>query len=337
MPNKSDMRDIVRTKLDSIIRNVNAKLRGEGLASITPALTRLGRGGRIPHWFEGLAQTQSLPNMDGKTVGSVVEMLLVAALETDTFAKSGQKFNINPARGVDLPDLDLGVKSPSKNYCTSEPFFSAYERILGSEYDAVILLTDYQDAKKRNPLKLQIIQWRYLYKTQIADANLCKNAIANRQWLVDTNVSWAQKIFRFLSFVNQSDWRARKLIPAVLNMTKSDSVHAIVKEAELDFIRQNKNRAKGGKLPIPESDLEAIRRITTITPLHLGVIDAADNWVAENLKEFGRLPNSNEWQRYLVSPLDGEIGMSFALQWRYNFGKVFGVDVADDVDDSSDT
>jgi DNA (cytosine-5)-methyltransferase 1 len=38
----------------------------------------------------------------------------------------------------------------------------------------------------------------------------------------------------------------------------------------------------------------------------------------------GRLPNDNEWQRFLTSPLDGLIGMSFALQWRYDFGKLFG-------------
>ena len=37
-------------------------------------------------------------------------------------------------------------------------------------------------------------------------------------------------------------------------------------------------------------------------------------------------------------PLDGEIGMSFALQWRYNFGRIFnGVEGGEDelVDDDS--
>jgi hypothetical protein len=54
---------------------------------------------------------------------------------------------INPARGVDIPQLQLGIKSPSENYCTSEPFFSAYERLISNEHDAVILLTDYQTQK----------------------------------------------------------------------------------------------------------------------------------------------------------------------------------------------
>ena len=70
-----------------------------------------------------------------------------------------------------------------------------------------------------------------------------------------------------------------------------------------------------------------------ISPLHLGVIDAADNWVVETQKEFGRLPNDNEWQRMLAGPLDGRIGISAALQWRYNFGKVFGVKT-DEVDEA---
>ena len=35
------------------------------------------------------------------------------------------------------------------------------------------------------------------------------------------------------------------------------------------------------------------------------------------------MPNDNEWVRFLKSPLDGKIGMSFALQWRYSFGSFF--------------
>lgn len=84
-------------------------------------------------------------------------MLLVALLETSTFRGMGvPPLGINPARGVDLPDIDLGIKSPSQNYCTSEPFFSAYERLLGSEHDMVVLLTDYQTAKKTPPLRMNL-------------------------------------------------------------------------------------------------------------------------------------------------------------------------------------
>ena len=326
MPDKEQLRAIVRDNLPAIMAKVNASLLGQGIITIEAALKRLGRGGQLPHWFEGLKTTQSLPNLDGKTIGSVVEMILVAVLETDTFASLGiPPLKINPARGVDLPDLDLGVKSPSENYCTSEPFFSAYERLLGSDHDALILLTDYQVAKGNPPLRLQIIRWKYLNKTQIADAGLCRLARTHREWLLGEDQSWAKKVFRFLSFVNQSDWRARKLLPMIANLRNDAGIQECVNAAAADFSKQNANRAKKDRLLIPDSELEAIRRVTMVRPLHLGVIDAADSWIAETLKEVGRLPSENEWQRYLSSPLDGEIGMSFALQWRYNFGKLFGM------------
>jgi hypothetical protein len=53
------------------------------------------------------------------------------------------------------------------------------------------------------------------------------------------------------------------------------------------------------------------------------IINACNDWVVEYHKDFARLPNDNEWQRFLKSPLDGKIGMSFALQWRFNFGNLF--------------
>jgi hypothetical protein len=157
---KEQLRKLVRENLDEVITRVNAALRGQKLQSVRPTLERVGRGSKVPHWFEQLSAKGTLPNLDGKTIGSIVEMLLIGVLETHTFRKLDiPELRINPARGVDLPDLDMGVKSPSENFCTSEPFFSAYERLYGSEYDALVLLTDYQTAKKQPPLRLQIIKW----------------------------------------------------------------------------------------------------------------------------------------------------------------------------------
>jgi len=174
MKSKEELRKLVRDQLGTIIARVNKALRGENLESLRPTLERVGRGSKIPHWFERLSKKGVLPNLDGKSIGSVIEMLLIGVLETHTFKGIGApRLRINPARGVDLPDLDLGVKSPSENYCTSEPFFSAYERLYGSEYDALVVLTDYQTAKDRPPLRLQLIKWGYLTKTQLADINLC--------------------------------------------------------------------------------------------------------------------------------------------------------------------
>jgi hypothetical protein len=333
MPTKEELRQIVRSNLDPLIGKVNAALRGENLANLEAVLKRLGRGGNLPHWYEKLKSDATLPNLDGKTIGSVVEMILVAVLETDTFASLGiPPLKINPARGVDLPDLDMGCKSPSENYCTSEPFFSAYERLLGSEHDALVLLTDYQEAKKKPPLRLQITKWRYLTKTQIADEGLCRLAKKQRDWLLSQNESWAKKVLRFLAFVNQSDWRAKKLVKLIDNLQDDTQIKAIIAEAEADFKTKNAEKLRKDKTLLPDSDIDALRAILKIAPLQLGVIDAADNWVVEVQKELGRVPNDNEWSRLLASPLDGLIGMSFALQWRYNFGRLFGVRVEDEAE-----
>ncbi len=325
MPTKDKLRKIVREKLAVTIAAVNAALRGEHLDLIEPVLRRIGRGNQLPHWYGQLREHQTFPNMDGKTVGSVVEMVLVAVLESFTF--KGIKISplrINPARGIDLPDLDLGVKSPSENYCTSEPFFSAYERLLGSDHDALVLLTDYQTAKRKPPVRLQIIKWRYLNKTQIADTNLCRIARKHRKWLVQENEAWAKKIFRFLAFVNQSDWRGKYLVRMVDTMQDRTVLGSLIQEAAADFLLQNRKRLKRDRLPIPESDLQALQRISTRSPIEMGVVDEADNWVLEIQKDLGRAPNDNEWSRLLASPLNAIIGMSFALQWRYNFGRLFG-------------
>ncbi len=331
---KEQLRALVRDHLTEIAGGINAALRGNGLARLKGVLSRLGRGGVLPYWFDRLARDGTLPNLQGKTIGSVIEMLLVAILETDTFQSlEVPPLAINPARGVDLPDLDLGVKSPSKNYCTSEPFFSAYERLLGSEHDMVVLLTDYQAVKETNSSRLQIIGWRYLTNTQVADVNLCRIARANREWLVADSEARAKKVFRFLAYINQSDWLAKQLLRLIEVLQDENAVRVAIAEAMPDFESKNREFARQGKLAIPERDIESWKRILEIRPVHVGVTEAADNWVIQTQKEAGRAPNENEWQRLLSGPLDGQIGMSFALQWRYNFGRLFNVNAPELIDE----
>jgi hypothetical protein len=313
-----------QNKLDPTIKRLNQVLRGEGITKIEHVLTRIGRGGKLPHWYADLRDKHTLPNLDGKTIGSVIEMLLLGVLETFTFAANKLKLRVNPARGTDLPDLDLGVKSPSTNYCTSEPFFSAYERLIGSKHDAVILLTDYQEKKDRPPLKLQITKWRYLEKTQIADEALCKIGLKNREYLLREKEVWAQKMFRFLAFINQSDWRAKQLLRVTDVLTTPDKIPALVKNAATDFTMQNKVFVTMNRTIIPDTDLETLQQILKTQPVQLGVIDALDTWVHENLQEAGRMPSTDEWKSLKEGPLNGKIGMSFALQWRFNFGRIFG-------------
>ena len=324
MLTKAELRNLLRERLDQTIVELNHALQGVNLERLEPVLLRLGRDQTLPHWYEQLNDQQALPNLDGKTVGSVIEMLFVAVLETATFRDVEiPQLRLNPARGVDLPDLDLSIKAPSQNYATSEPFLSAYERLLGSEYDALILLTDYQKRKLHPPLRLQVIQWHYFLNTELADFALTEIARKHRDWLLTQSEAWTQKIFRFLAYINQSDWRAKHLLRIIDAIQEADRIQRLVLEAEIDFRKKNEQRARKDKDAIPEHEIESLLSIAKVQPITLGIIDAADNWVVENYKDFARLPNENEWNRLLVSPLNGQIGMSFALQWRYNFARIF--------------
>jgi len=330
VPNKEHLRHLVRDNLSNIVDSMNRYLSGSNVSNLKAVLNRIGRGQQLPHWYDGLANSGTFPNLDGKTIGSVLEMILIATLEVGLFQKEKLKFRINPARGVDLPDLDLGIKTPSENFCTSEPFFSAYERIIGSEHDCVALLTDYQDAKKKPPLRVQIIKYRYLTKSQIADFNICALARRFRDGLIKENEARAKKFFRFLAFVNQSDWRAKRIIRMLQVMDKEDAIRNVISESRSHFQKTNQTRVKKQNEPLPEDELKAIEDIRSVSPLHIAILDAADNWVIDTHKDFARMPNDNEWSRLRSGPLDGQIGMSFALQWRYNFGRIFNANGADE-------
>ena len=80
---------------------------------------------------------------------------------------------------------------------------------------------------------------------------------------------------------------------------------------------------KKGIEPISIDEFNKIKIIKNSNTKVSSIINACSDWVIDNHKDFARLPNDNEWQRFLKSPLNGKIGLSFALQWRYNFGTLF--------------
>ena len=132
-------------------------------------------------------------------------------------------------------------------------------------------------------------------------------------------------MIRFLAYVNQSDWRAKRILSLIDNLDDEARIRSLVQKAETEFERTNRDRLRRDKIPIPDSDIAALRGVLEITPLYLGVIDAAESWVVDVRKETARAPSGTEWSSFLTGPLDGQIGMSLALQWRYNFGPLFGV------------
>ena len=103
---KAQRRQLVRENLDGIVERVNKYLKGKNLRAIEPILARLGRNRALPHWYAQLRDKGTLPNLDGKTVGSIVEMLFVADIESEVLTgKTAIQLGINPAKGVDVPDL----------------------------------------------------------------------------------------------------------------------------------------------------------------------------------------------------------------------------------------
>jgi hypothetical protein len=296
---KKERRTAVRVSLDQIANRVNSYLRGEGLDSIEPILGRIGRNRQIPYWYQRLRQDGTLPNLDGKTIGSVVEMLIVADIERNVLTgQLASELNINPAKGVDVPDLDLGIKSPSENWCTSEPFSNAYERLLGTEFDIIAVITDYQTRK---------------------DKGLCACARTIRPRLLEFGDAPARKAFRFLAYAVQSEWICKKLVGLMCSIAAPHELPHVIDKSLADFDKTNRTR----KIRLADEERELLVALSQRAPLDRGIIDVADDWVVEKWKEAARLPNDNEWQRLQASPLDGKLGVSFALQWRYNFGVFF--------------
>ncbi len=137
------------------------------------------------------------------------------------------------------------------------------------------------------------------------------------------HTSELKKAVRFLSYVNQSSWEAKALLHLMKNAPDDDSIDIMLERLCKKFSETNRRKEVEGKEPLPTDTLLRLQAIKDTTPRWLSVINAADNWVIETHKDFARYPSDSEWERFLRSELNGVIGMSFALQWRYNFGALF--------------
>lgn len=321
---QEEYRDLVKFHIEDVKNRLNLALNGKYLDDIEPILVRMHSPHNLPSWFTYLKEHKGLPYGDGKTIGSIVEKLLVCIIEKYIFEPNSPLcLSVNPARGVDVPELNLGIKSPSENMCTSEPYFSAYERLLGNEFDVLVLLTNLQSVKTSRPIPLQIESIKYLYHTEVADKNLCDTARKMRDILADDEGS-LQKVIRFLAYINQSDWEGYRILEIINKvLVEGKNLHSVMLMVKQKFTIDNRRLEREGKPMLDKGILKRLEYIETIKPSHIGIVKAADDWVIKNQKDNGRFPNENEWRRFLHSPLNGKISMSFALQWRYNFGPIF--------------
>lgn len=319
--NKTKALSILKSNVPRLVSLINAALSGQNLEELSPILCRIDSTGSEPHWLTTLSREKRLPNLDGKTVGSVIEKLAVCCIE-HFLLKGKFLLSINPAKGIDVPELHLGIKSPSTNYCTSEPFCSAYDRLLGNESDALVLLTNYQSAKNdKSRFNLEIIDARYLRGSEIADSRLCAVA-RNARNVFAKDTPTLRTVIRFVAYVNQGDWEASALLKALENDLEDDAIAQSI-EKSIRRGRQKNKKQRNPDRQIPEEVFSRFSRILETTPRVEGLIRAIDAWVVSEMADSARYPNENELRRLLAGPLDGKIGMSFALQWRYNFASIF--------------
>lgn len=255
-----------------LARPVNSYLRGESLDLVAEQLRSLEPTRTLPAWFNELRSRKRPLKSDSKTLGTCVEKLLKAEI--------GRAFDLqitgSSASGVDIPELNLNTKATSdRQPQSSEPFKSAYERILGANYD--ILLSVYngeaflEDARR----SLEIVNIAYLTKTEVADANLCVLARLSRELL-------RRQVF--------DEALCRRVVRGIVYLKKGKRLY---------------NQLKGALTTgdIPELD-NVLREMET---------------AADHLDSLIDQPSPSEWDQYLSAKLDGKIGISFALQWRFQF------------------
>lgn len=116
-----------------------------------------------------------------------------------------------------------------------------------------------------------------------------------QETLVREGESTAKRVFQFLAYVNQRDWRARKLLDLLDGIDQpANQFNLTLPRIEKDYATQNKLRLSKGSELIPESDLNALRQVFPITRDSLSLTRQLDDWVTEFLKDASRVPNDNE-------------------------------------------
>lgn len=319
----SQYKTLITSKLDVIQRRLNDALAGKNLRQLEAPMKRMNPGGALPAWFSQLAATRTLPNLDDRNAGGIIKKLLIGVLEKYVL-KDRQKLHLLPTGAVTIPELELGVKTPSENFCTIEPYFSAYERLTGTGYDTLVLQTSYQDAKqtvaKNRGLKVKILNVRYLKGSEIADLQLCAIAESLKRVYADRE-DMLRRAVNFLAYANPMDWESAHFIDLLQrlgagDLDREDAFWRIRKE----FMRKNRQHEKKGRMQIPPEQLEHLECALTSQD---NIVLQAEAWAMRTLNEHWHAPSKAVWARILTQPLEGKIGMTFMLQWQYHFGTLF--------------
>lgn len=319
----SPYKNLITSKLDVIQLHLNEALTGKNLRPLEAPLKRMNPGGALPVWFSQLATAHTLPNLDDRNAGGIIKKLLIGVLEKYVLEEP-LELHLVPTGAVTIPELELGVKTPSENFCTIEPYFSAYERLTGTGYDTLVLQTSYQDAKqsvaKNHGLKERILDVRYLRGSEIADLQLCEIAENLKRVYADRE-DMLRRAINFLAYANPMDWESAHFIDLLQRLGTGDlDLEDAFWRIRKEFMRKNRQHEKKGRMQIPPEQLEHLERALTSPD---NVVLQAEEWVMRTLNEHWHAPSRAVWDRILTQPLEGKIGMTYMLQWQYHFGTLF--------------
>jgi hypothetical protein len=265
----------LRQQLSEIRERVNQYLRGEQHERVREFVRGLEPGNVIPSWLTVLESTGHPERTDGKSLGTYIEKLLKAEIaRTLRVSITGSS-----ALGVDIPELGVNTKATSdRQPQSSEPFSSAYERVLGARFDILVCIYNGEDFWSSRSAHLQIVSAHYLKKTEVADRELCQTAkMLQRLSIVRNDEDLAKRALQVIAYAKKGGGgpkaTAYRALKRTLASEDADQIRTAVEQCEDELFVDVKPEPLAGSV----------------------------------------------WQEFLTSPLDGRIGISFALQWRYQF------------------
>lgn len=260
-------------------------------------------------WNKFLKQLQSLEAnelevSDGKSIGTFIEKLLTVLLSIE----QGCVFTGCAARGVDLPELNLGIKATSNRQPqSSEAFKNAYERILGIDNALLVFIYNGIEFASGAEENLRCIQYYLLSETNVADKGLCAFARDARDLYLGKMID-EPKLKSVLRLLVVSDKSKKEFLDmsrivhemAAIFTGKTNGVKFRHLDAKTDDVK--------GYLANPEIQAKLATAVKAYQAQFLSFPFANDGIITD-----GQL------KAFLAHPLDGKISVSFALQWRFQF------------------
>lgn len=253
-----------------------------------------------------LLETDQFELPDGKSIGTFIEKLLTVLFSI----RKGCIFTGSAAKGIDLPELNLGIKATSdRQPQSSEPFRNAYERIFGIENALLVFIyngTAYATGAETN---LRCIQHYLLSETNVADKGLCSSAREARD-LFNKKIISEDILRRILRLLVLSDKSNREF----LNMCRLIREMAAILQGKIKGVEFR-------FLTVKNNDPDLLTYINSAKTHEMlsGAIDAYEKQFASFPFASEGLATTQQMKRFQEHPLDGKISLSFALQWRLQF------------------